>query len=100
VALILYGQFQSLIQSLPRITEDGNNRVTESGDQRVTSDSIVNAAYGSLVASSLVRPFSSIYYVKFNGIWEEAEVFVKYNGNWVSPISAYKKENNIWKRVI
>jgi len=100
VALILYGQFQTSAQSLPRITEAEDYRITELGDQRITGNTPVNTSYSSIISYPNVIPFKSTYYVKYQGNWKNATVFLKYNGNWVSPVTAHKKENNIWKRVI
>lgn len=100
MSLILYGQVQTSLQSLPRITEGSDSRITESGDRRITDDIVLNTTFSSIIASSLVIPFQSTLYLKYNGTWKVSNVYIKYNDNWIFPISIHKKDNNIWKRVL
>jgi hypothetical protein len=37
--------------------------------------------------------------VKVNGNWEEAEVLVKVNGEWVNPSDAFVKVNGVWEPI-
>ena len=93
------GSSFAFADNLPRITESGDIRITESGDTRVTNVVTVNVSDSSLVVLGTRVAFDSELYVKYSGNWKIAEVSVKNNNVWVTPISTYRYMNNRWKRI-
>lgn len=82
-----------------RITESEDYRVTESGDSRITNVIPTNEIIGSMVAIDTYIPFSSTAYYKTGGVWKQADVDAKYNGNWDALQAVYKKISGNWKRI-
>ena len=82
-----------------RITEGEDYRITESGDSRITNAIPTNEIIGSLVANDTYIPFSSTAYYKTGGVWKQADVDAKYNGNWDALQAVYKKISGSWKRI-
>ncbi len=99
VSLIIYGQVQSLLVNFDREIEEEDLRLTEQDDQRISEDALTNVIYGSIVAESTLKPFSSTAYIKKENVWKEFIPFVKFNGVWVTPEKTYRKENGMWKRI-
>lgn len=82
-----------------RITENEDTRITEAGDTRITNAVPTNEIVGSMVANDTYIPFSSTAYYKIGGVWKQAEVDTKYNGNWDALQAVYKKISGNWKRI-
>jgi hypothetical protein len=82
-----------------RILESEDYRVTESGDNRITNAIPTNEIVGTMVALDNYIPFSSTAYYKDAGVWKEAVVDAKYNGNWDALQAVYKKISGSWKRI-
>lgn len=82
-----------------RITENEDFRITESGDNRITNAVPTNEIIGSMVANDTYIPFSSTAYYKDGGVWKQADVDAKYNGNWDALQAVYKKISGNWKRI-
>ena len=96
---IQYAQFESVVETLTRITEANDIRITEASDTRVTNDAINNAAESSIVADPLLIPLASGAYVKVSGVWKLFVPYVKHSGTWKQPNAIYKKISGNWKRV-
>jgi hypothetical protein len=97
---IIYGQVAAFNISLDRITEADDTRITESDDTRITEEGLANQISSSIIAQATIIPFNSLFYVKVNGVWKEGNLLrVKYNGEWVNPIQAYKNINDFWTRI-
>lgn len=82
-----------------RVTENEDTRITEAGDTRITNLVFTNEIIGSMVAIDTYIPFSSTAYYKEGGVWKQADVDAKYNGNWDALQAVYKKISGNWKRI-
>jgi len=107
-----------------RITEIGDTRITEEGDTRVVSPP--NAGIGALHAEGTLTSYALL--IKFaigdrvteegdirvteegntrtlmvtrpdTNPWVAPTVKVRYDGQWVTPLKGYVKDNGIWKRI-
>lgn len=97
---IHYAQFQNISSETTRITEADDTRITEQDDIRITSDTANNAAESSLVANATKIPFVSSQFYNDEGVWKQIlQMYVKYEGEWISPSVVYKNVNGVWKRV-
>lgn len=97
--LIQYGQFESTVESLTRITEASDTRITEAGDIRITNDQTSNTVVASLVADPTFTKFSSQPYVNISGTWRLFTPYVNHEGTWKEPEIIYKKISGTWRRV-
>lgn len=97
---IHYAQFQNIAEGSIRITEAEDTRITEQDDIRATSDSTNNAAESALVANATKITFSEDQFYNDEGVWKQIlQMYVKYEGEWISPSIVYKNVNGVWKRV-
>lgn len=97
---IQYAQFQSVVESLTRITEASDTRITESGDIRQTeTTNSVNTVIGSIVADPTYIKLVTHPYLKVNGVWKAMIPYVKHNEAWNEPQAIYKKESGHWRRI-
>lgn len=97
--VVKFSQVVSGTLEFLRITEGEDYRVTESGDNRITNAVPTNEVIGSMVAVDTYIPFSSTAYYKTGGVWKQADVDAKYNGNWDALQAIYKKISGNWKRI-
>jgi|688.fasta_scaffold40038_6 hypothetical protein len=93
------GKFESVFLPFPRDTESDDTRITEAGDTRVTEEASENTGIGSIVSIADKIQFNSELYVKYLTNWDIGTPYVKYNDEWVVPISTYRYMNNAWKRI-
>ena len=98
--LIKYGQTESGLITYERATQNDDIRITEGGDTRITNEAIANVIDSSLVVQGDRGIWTSTGYIKEGAVWKEiSHIYVKYNGNWVTPEKMYKNENNVWKLI-
>lgn len=93
------GRFKPIVGEPPRWTEGGDTRVTEDGEPRVADNVSQNIGESNILIDSNVTLFTSEVYAKYLDVWNVAETYVKNNGEWVEPVSAYQNINGNWKRI-
>lgn len=99
VSLIIYGQVGLFTEDLFRNTEQDDQRILENNDERITEETLFNYIRSSLVVESNRIPFTSISYVKVEGVWKEFIPYVNNSNTWKVPHSIYKKVSSSWKRI-
>ena len=84
-----------------RILESEDARITEDGNIRITNPIRTNLIESSMVANANIIPFSSIAYIKINGVWKQViEVDVKQAGLWDDNLDKiYRNMSGSWKRI-
>jgi hypothetical protein len=84
-----------------RILESEDARVTEDGDVRITNPIRTNLIESSMVANANVIPFSSIAYIKINGVWKQVvEIAAKDGSSWrINGNKIYRNMSGSWKRI-
>jgi hypothetical protein len=83
-----------------RITEIENTRITEDGNTRITNPIVTNVINGSMVANANVIPFSSIAYIKVDGVWKQViEIDVNQQNSWGNLDKVYRNMSGKWKRI-
>jgi hypothetical protein len=83
-----------------RITELENTRITEDGNTRITDLVTTNVINGSMVAQANLMPFSSIAYIKLNGVWKQVtEIDVNQQNSWGNLDKVYRNMSGKWKRI-
>lgn len=97
-SIINYAQVEESIETLTRVTENGDTRITEAGDTRITGEQLSNMIEGSLIANATKIFYNSTAYIKVNGVWKVAILYVKHAGTWKNPDAIYKKQSGNWKR--
>lgn len=98
---IHYAQFEAGSNvAVERFTESADTRITEDSDNRITETNLSNTAESSLVAKATKIPFSQGQFYNDEGVWKQIlQMYVKYEGEWISPSVVYKNVNGVWKRV-
>lgn len=83
-----------------RITEIENTRITEDGNTRITNPITTNVISSAIVANANLTPFSSVAYIKVNGVWKEVvEIDVNQQNSWGNLDKVYRNMSGKWKRI-